>query len=279
MSAALLEVENLSKHYPVLKRGVLLQRQTAAIRAVDDVSFSLRAGATLGLVGESGCGKTTTARAILNLVPPSGGAVRFEGRDILPIFRSGDRAEVLGIRRGLQYVFQDPYLSLNPRWSVRQILSEPLRVHGLVLAAQWDGAVEALLERVGLPAEHADRYPHEFSGGQRQRIGIARALAVEPRLLICDEPVSSLDVSVRAQILNLLAELQEGLKLSYLYISHDLSSVRFLSNRIAVMYLGNLVEIGEVDEIFARPRHHYTAALISAIPVPDPARQKPRDAI
>ncbi len=275
----LLSVDGLVKSYPLHRRGLFRQKVTGEIRAVNDISFSLDEGETLSIVGESGCGKTTAARSILHLVPPSSGAIRLGDTDVRATFSRDRRPEVLALRRKMQYVFQDPYLSLNPRWSVRQILSEPLRVHGLVPPAQWDGAVEALLERVGLPAEHADRYPHEFSGGQRQRIGIARALAVEPRLLICDEPVSSLDVSVRAQILNLLAELQEELKLSYLYISHDLSSVRFLSNRIAVMYLGNLVEIGEVDEIFARPRHHYTAALISAIPVPDPARQKPRDAI
>ena len=279
VSRPLLSVDGLVKSYPLHRRGLFRQKVTGEIRAVDDISFSLDEGETLSIVGESGCGKTTAARAILHLVPPTSGAIRLGGVDIRQTFAQGHRPDVLALRRQMQYVFQDPYLSLNPRWSVRQILSEPLRVHGLVAAAQWDAAVEALLERVGLPAEHADRYPHEFSGGQRQRIGIARALAVEPRLLICDEPVSSLDVSVRAQILNLLAELQEELKLSYLYISHDLSSVRFLSNRIAVMYLGNLVEIGEVDEIFARPRHHYTAALISAIPVPDPAHQKPRDAI
>jgi oligopeptide/dipeptide ABC transporter ATP-binding protein len=275
----LLSVDGLVKSYPLHRRGLFRQRLMGEIRAVDDISFSVDEGETLSIVGESGCGKTTAARSILHLVAPTSGAIRLGETDVRATFAQDRRSEVLALRRQMQYVFQDPYLSLNPRWSVRQILSEPLRVHGLLPAAQWDGAVEALLERVGLPAEHADRYPHEFSGGQRQRIGIARALAVEPRLLICDEPVSSLDVSVRAQILNLLAELQEELKLSYLYISHDLSSVRFLSNRIAVMYLGNLVEIGAVDEIFARPRHHYTAALISAIPVPDPARQRPRDAI
>lgn len=275
----LLSVEGLVKSYPLRRRGLFRQKVTGEIRAVNNIDFTLGEGETLSVVGESGCGKTTAARAILHLVPPTSGAIRLGGADVCETFARNRRSDILALRRQMQYVFQDPYLSLNPRWNVRQILSEPLRVHGLVAPAQWDEAVEALLERVGLPAEHADRYPHEFSGGQRQRIGIARALAVEPRLLICDEPVSSLDVSVRAQILNLLAELQEELKLSYLYISHDLSSVRFLSNRIAVMYLGNIVEIGEVDEIFARPRHHYTAALISAIPVPDPAHRKVRDAI
>ena len=276
MSAALLEVENLSKHYPVLRRGILLQRQTAAIRAVDDVSFSLRAGETLGLVGESGCGKTTTARAILNLVPPSGGAVRFEGRDILPVFRAGDRAAVLGIRRGLQYVFQDPYLSLNPRWTIGETLREPFRIHWPGREAEWPARIDALLQMVGLEPQHAWRYPHEFSGGQRQRVGIARALAVEPRLLILDEPVSSLDISVRAQILNLLAELQDRLGLAYLYISHDLASVRFISTHVAVMYLGKLVEMAPVDALFAAAGHHYTRALLSAIPVPDPGAAQSR---
>ncbi|UZF92030.1 ABC transporter ATP-binding protein [Bosea sp. NBC_00550] len=275
----LLSVDGLVKSYPLHRRGLFRQKVTGEIRAVNDISFDLGIGETLSIVGESGCGKTTAARSILHLVAPTSGSIRLGDTDVCETFGRDRRPDVLALRRQMQYVFQDPYLSLNPRWSVRQILSEPLRVHSLLPQSQWESAVDALLERVGLPAEHADRYPHEFSGGQRQRIGIARALAVEPRLLICDEPVSSLDVSVRAQILNLLAELQEELKLSYLYISHDLSSVRFLSNRIAVMYLGNLVEVGDVDEIFARPRHHYTAALISAIPVPDPVRQKPRDAI
>jgi oligopeptide/dipeptide ABC transporter ATP-binding protein len=275
----LLTVDGLVKSYPLHRRGLFRQKVTGEIRAVNDISFSVAAGETLSIVGESGCGKTTAARAILHLVEPTAGAIRLGDSDVRATFAQDRRSEVLALRRRMQYVFQDPYLSLNPRWSVRQILAEPLRVHGHVPSRDWDGAVESLLERVGLPPDYADRYPHEFSGGQRQRIGIARALAVEPQLLICDEPVSSLDVSVRAQVLNLLAELQEELGLSYLYISHDLSSVRFLSNRIAVMYLGNLVEIGEVDEIFARPRHHYTAALISAIPVPDPSRQKPREAI
>ena len=275
----LLTVDGLVKSYPLRRRGLFRQTVTGEIRAVNDISFSVAAGETLSIVGESGCGKTTAARAILHLVEPTAGAIRLGDTDIRATFTQDRRPDVLALRRQMQYVFQDPYLSLNPRWSVRQILTEPLRVHGHAPKDDWDATVEGLLERVGLPPDYADRYPHEFSGGQRQRIGIARALAVEPRLLICDEPVSSLDVSVRAQVLNLLADLQEDLGLSYLYISHDLSSVRFLSNRIAVMYLGNLVEIGEVDEIFARPRHHYTAALISAIPVPDPSNQTQRQAI
>jgi oligopeptide/dipeptide ABC transporter ATP-binding protein len=239
---------------------------------VKDVSFSVDSGETLSIVGESGCGKTTTARSILNLVAPTSGEIQYQGRDVVRTFEAGEREDVLALRRQMQYVFQDPYLSLNPRWSIRQILKEPLRIHHRGEPASWHGQIEHLLARVGLPASYADRYPHEFSGGQRQRIGIARALAVEPQLLICDEPVSSLDVSVRAQILNLLADLQDDLGLSYLYISHDLGSVRFLSQRVAVMYLGTIVEIGDVDTIFDHPRHHYTAALLSAIPVPDPTR-------
>jgi oligopeptide/dipeptide ABC transporter ATP-binding protein len=279
VSQALLEVENLSKHYPLLQRGLFRARKAKVIRAVDDVSFRVNTGETLGLVGESGCGKTTTARAILNLVPPSHGVVRFQGRDIVPLFRENDRAKVLQIRRSLQYVFQDPWLSLNPRWTIGETLKEPLRVHLANQPGLWQARVEELLAMVGLEPHHAWRYPHEFSGGQRQRVGIARALAVEPHLLILDEPVSSLDVSVRAQILNLLVELQDRMKLAYLYISHDLGSVRFISTHVAVMYLGKLVEIGQVDEIFTRPRHHYTRALISAIPVPEPGAASTRIAL
>jgi oligopeptide/dipeptide ABC transporter ATP-binding protein len=279
MSASLLEVEGLSKHYPVLQRGLFRQRKASKIRAVQNVSFRINAGETPSLVGESGCGKTTTARAILNLVEPSDGFVRFEGRDLTSIFREGNRAKVLQVRRSLQYVFQDPWLSLNPRWTIGETLKEPLRVHLPGQPESWNARVEELLRMVGLEAHHAWRYPHEFSGGQRQRVGIARALAVEPKLLILDEPVSSLDVSVRAQILNLLVAFQERMGLSYLYISHDLSSVRFISTHVAVMYLGKLVEIGQVDEVFTRARHHYTRALLSAIPVPEPGAANTRIAL
>jgi oligopeptide/dipeptide ABC transporter ATP-binding protein len=275
----LLTVAGLAKNYPIRRRELLRQRVVGEIRAVNDISFTLAAGETLSIVGESGCGKTTAARSILHLVEPTAGDIRLDGADVRATFARDKRSEVLALRRKMQYVFQDPYLSLNPRWSIRQILTEPLRVHGHVPQERWDEEVEALLGRVGLSSDYAERYPHELSGGQRQRIGIARALAVDPRLLICDEPVSSLDVSVRAQVLNLLAGLQEELGLAYLYISHDLGSVRFLSNRIAVMYLGNLVEVGAVDEIFDRPRHHYTAALIAAVPTPDPAGYGRRAAI
>jgi oligopeptide/dipeptide ABC transporter ATP-binding protein len=266
----LLSVERLVKLYPVLRRGLFRSKQVGVIRAVDDVSFSIRRGETLGLVGESGCGKTTTARAILHLITPTSGRALLDGTDILEVFREGERERELAVRRRIQYVFQDPYLSLNPRWTVAQTIFEPFRVHGHTPEPQWESRLLELLHLVGLEDYHAWRYPHEFSGGQRQRVGIARALAVESNLIICDEPVSSLDVSVRAQILNLLADLKERLQLTYLYISHDLSSVRFISDRVAVMYLGKIVEMAEVDELFAQPRHHYSHALLSAIPVPDP---------
>jgi oligopeptide/dipeptide ABC transporter ATP-binding protein len=266
----LIRIEGLVKLYPMLRRGIFRSKQVGLIRAIDNISFEIRKGETLALVGESGCGKTTTARSMLYLTPPTSGRAYFDGVDILDIFRRGNRAEVLKVRRQLQYVFQDPYLSLNPRWSIAETILEPLRVHQHLPRSAWEGRLMELLELVGLERYHAWRYPHEFSGGQRQRVGIARALAGEPKFLICDEPVSSLDVSVRAQILNLLMDLQEKLELTYLYISHDLSSVRFVSNRVAVMYLGKIVEIADVDELFTRPLHHYTYALLAAIPVPDP---------
>ncbi|MGE0717298.1 MAG: ABC transporter ATP-binding protein [Alphaproteobacteria bacterium] len=266
----LIRVEHLRKLYPVRKRGVFRSRQTGEIKAVDDISFTIRRGETLGLVGESGCGKTTTARTMLHLVAPTSGSAFFGDTDVLRVFADGRREEELKIRRRMQYVFQDPYLSLNPRWTIAQTLLEPFRVHRHVPEAEWHDRLVELLHLVGLEEYHAWRYPHEFSGGQRQRVGIARALAVEPEFVICDEPVSSLDVSVRAQILNLLVELQQKLHLTYLYISHDLSSVRFVSNRVAVMYLGKIVEMAAVDALFGHPMHHYSYALLTAIPVPDP---------
>ena len=237
----LIRIEELVKLYPMLRRGIFRSKQVGLIRAIDNISFEIRKGETLALVGESGCGKTTTARSMLYLTTPTSGRAYFDGVDILEIFRRGNRAEVLKVRRQLQYVFQDPYLSLNPRWSIAETILEPLRVHQHLPKSAWNERLMELLELVGLERYHAWRYPHEFSGGQRQRVGIARALAGEPKFLICDEPVSSLDVSVRAQILNLLLDLQEKLELTYLYISHDLSSVRFVSNRVAVMYLGKIV--------------------------------------
>jgi len=263
-------VEDLSKHYAVTRRRIFGSRVVGTIRAVDDISFSIPRGECLGLVGESGCGKTTTARAMLHLIPPSAGRVLLEDVDIVPVLGGSDRAAALAVRRKLQYVFQDPYLSLNPRWTIGQTIVEPLRVHGHVPEEDRESRLAELLELVGLEAEHAWRYPHEFSGGQRQRVGIARALAVEPHILLLDEPVSSLDVSVRAQVLNLLVSLRERLGLSYLYISHDLGSVRFISHRVAVMYLGRIVELADVEALFRQPLHHYTSALLRAIPVPDP---------
>ena len=260
----LVEVDGLTKHYPPAKRG------RAAVRAVDGVSFAVAAGETLGLVGESGCGKTTVARTMLHLTPPSAGRVLLDGLDTVAVLRQGDRADRLRVRRAMQYVFQDPLQALNPRWTAGEAIAEPLRVHALLPQSAWQHRVEELLDRVGLDASHGARYPHELSGGQRQRVGIARALAVQPRFLICDEPVSSLDVSVRAQILNLLGELQDEFGMAYLGISHDLASVRSVSHRVAVMYLGRIVELAAADALFAAPRHHYSAALLAAVPVPDP---------
>jgi oligopeptide/dipeptide ABC transporter ATP-binding protein len=266
----LVQVEHLIKKYPIRRRGILGGRTVGHITAVDDVSFAVAAGEALALVGESGCGKTTTARSMLQLIPATSGKIWFDGADILSVLSGNDRPAVLRVRRGLQYMFQDPYLSLNPRWTIGQTLREPFRVHRHAPEKEWNDRIALLLEQVGLEPAHAWRYPHEFSGGQRQRVGVARALAVEPRFLVLDEPVSSLDVSVRGQILNLLVELRGTLGLTYLYISHDLASVRFIANRVAVMYLGSIVEIAPVQDLFRHPQHHYTHALLSAIPVPDP---------
>jgi oligopeptide/dipeptide ABC transporter ATP-binding protein len=272
----LVRVEHLIKRYPLRRRGIFGGRTLGQINAVDDVSFCVDAGRTLALVGESGCGKTTTARSMLHLVPATSGKVWFAGEDVLTVLRSNDRGAVLRARRGMQYMFQDPYLSLNPRWTIGQTLREPFRVHRHVPESEWNERIARLLERVGLEPMHAWRYPHEFSGGQRQRVGVARALAVEPQFLVLDEPVSSLDVSVRAQILNLLVELRSALGLTYLYISHDLASVRFIAQQVAVMYLGVIVEMAPSEALFRHPLHHYTRALLSAVPVPDPDAQPPR---
>jgi oligopeptide/dipeptide ABC transporter ATP-binding protein len=269
-------VKNLTKHFPVYSRGVLLKRKLGEVHAVDEVSFSLNNGETFGLVGESGCGKTTLARCILYLDPPSSGDIIFEGNNIGQIFKSGKRDQVLALRRQMQYVFQNPYASLDPRMTVADIIMEPFAVHHHVPRSQWFDRMYELLRMVGLEDYHAERYPHEFSGGQRQRICIARALAVEPKLIVADEPVASLDVSVRAQILNLLRELQQKLELTYLYISHDLSTVRHICDRVGVMYLGKLVEVADTEEIFENPLHPYTVALMSAIPIPDPKHKTER---
>lgn len=269
----LLEVRNLVKHFPVYSRGILLKKLVGHVHAVDDISFSIDKGETLGLVGESGCGKTTTGKAVLHLEWPTSGRIHFEGEDATEVFDIGDAKRVLSMRRNMQMVFQNPYGSLDPRMTVYDIVSEPFRIHGHVPRKQWNERVYALLKLVGLEPYHAERYPHEFSGGQRQRIGIARALAVGPKLIVADEPVSSLDVSVRAQILNLLMDLQKKEGLSFLYISHDLSSVRQISRRTAVMYLGQIVETASSEEIFSKPLHPYTMALLSAIPIPDPEKK------
>jgi oligopeptide/dipeptide ABC transporter ATP-binding protein len=262
--AALLEVEDLAKHFPV--RGGALSRlwpgRTRVVHAVDGVSFSVGAGETLGLVGESGCGKTTTGRLVLRAVEPTRGRIRFDGEDVTALAGR----DLLPFRRRAQIVFQDPYTSLNPRLTVGRAVGEPMLVHGLATRAEVAERVRHLLDTVGLRAEHAHRFPHELSGGQRQRVGIARALAVSPRLVVADEAVSALDVSVRAQILNLLVELRGRLGLAYLFVSHDLGVIRFVSHRVAVMYLGRLVEVAPADRLFARPLHPYTQALLAAIP-------------
>ena len=265
----LLRVDRLVKHFPV-RRG-LFGRQTGAVRAVDGVSFDVGVGSTLALVGESGCGKSTTGRLVLRLLEPTSGVVRFAGANLFELEPEAMRAQ----RRALQIIFQDPYASLNPRMTVGQMLAEPLALYALAEGRRAERVTE-LLQIVGLAPQHASRYPHEFSGGQRQRIGIARALAVQPRLIVCDEPVSALDVSIQAQVINLLVDLQRRLGLSYIFIAHDLAVVKHIAARVAVMYLGRIVEYADTSALFARPRHPYTQALLSAIPVPDPATRRVR---
>ncbi|MBW0106219.1 ABC transporter ATP-binding protein [Pseudonocardia sp. KRD291] len=269
----LLSARNLVKHFPV-RGGGLLRRTVGEVHAVCDVSFELAEGETLGLVGESGCGKSTTARVALNLIPATSGEVRFGDRELT----STSAKDMRALRREMQLVFQDPYASLDPRMPVSELIAEPLRIHGLYDAGGRQ-QVRDLMKTVGLKPEHGNRYPHEFSGGQRQRIGIARALALRPKLLVLDEPVSALDVSIQAGVLNLLQELQAELGLSYLFVSHDLSVVRHIADRIAVMYLGKIVETGPAEQLFNAPAHPYTHALISAIPLPDPRRERARERI
>ena len=276
MSMPVLEVKNLVKHFPIRSRGVIFNRPIGVIHAVDDVSFTVNKGETYGLVGESGCGKTSTARAILYLDPPTSGQIYFDGKEVGEVFKSKDKEAILHLRQKMQYVFQNPYASLDPRMTVADIITEPLVIHSHVPKEKWHDRLYELLKLVGLEEYHAERYPHEFSGGQRQRICIARALAVEPEFIIADEPVASLDVSVRAQILNLLHDLQKELKMTYLYISHDLSTVRHICHRVAVMYLGKFVEVADTEDLFEEPLHPYTQALMSAIPIPDPDAQARR---
>lgn len=261
----ILKVEHLVKHFPVMGQGII-RRQTGAVHAVDDVSFDVYQGETLGLVGESGCGKTTTGRTVLMLYKPTSGSIHFQGRDLTRV----RGLEMRHLRRKMQMIFQDPYACLNPRMTVGQIISEPMIVHQSMPRREMHEEVKRLLQMVGLNPAYISRYPHEFSGGQRQRIGVARALALQPDLIICDEPISALDVSIQAQVVNLLEDLQHELNLTYLFIAHDLSMVRHISDRVAVMYLGAVMELSSRDELYDHPLHPYTQALLSAVPIPNP---------
>lgn len=272
-NGALIEAKDLYKYFPI--HAGLTSRHVADVRAVDGVSFTIQEGETLGLVGESGSGKTTIGRLLLRLLPVTKGEIEFEERNILTM----NRGEIRRLRRSLQIIFQDPFASLNPRMSIGDIVAEPLRIHGIASGAEVDARVRELLSLVGLQPYHANRYPHEFSGGQRQRVGIARALAVQPRFIVCDEPVSALDVSIQAQVINLLEDLQAKFKLTYLFIAHDLSVVRHISTRVAVMYVGKIVELAYRDQLYENPLHPYTQALLSAIPIPDPVVEKRRKRI
>ena len=270
---SLLEVRDLKKHFPI--RTGVLKRTTGHVYAVDGISFDVEKGETMGLVGESGGGKSTVGRTVLRLTEATGGAVTFEGVDVM----KASRSEMNALRRDMQIVFQDPYASLNPRMRVRDIVGEALKIHKIGTESEQKKRVQELLETVGLNAEHAERYPHEFSGGQRQRIGIARALSLNPKLIVLDEPVSALDVSIRAQVLNLLEDLQDEFDLTYLFVSHDLSVVKHISDRVAVMYLGKLVEVSDSAVLYDQPQHPYTEALLSAVPIPDPHTERSRKRI
>jgi oligopeptide/dipeptide ABC transporter ATP-binding protein len=268
----LVQVENLTKHFPVT-RGIIIQRKVGAVRAVDGISFNIEHGETLGLVGESGCGKTTAGRTLLGLYPATNGTVRIDGRDV----QKARGRELLALRRETQMIFQDPFASLNPRWTVNSIVGEPIRVHHLLKTeTERTERVKELMGLVGLSGRLVNRFPHEFSGGQRQRIGVARALASEPKFIVCDEPISALDVSIQAQVVNLLEDLQDRFNLTYLFIAHDLSMVRHICDRVAVMYLGVIVELADRNELYEHQMHPYTKALLSAVPIPDPKKDRAR---